>query len=87
MTDPEEAGWEPGTSQSEAEEASSFSLRASGNKGPSGNILMCSETFISLIQPNTHLCYRRWVSLSSPPEDLSSVATGTKRICLHLFKV
>lgn len=87
MTDPEEAGWEPGMSQSEAEEASSSSLRASGDKRSSGNRLMRAETFISLNQPNTHLCHLRQVLFSSPPEDLFSVAKGRKRLCLDLYKV
>lgn len=41
----------------------------------------------SLNQPNTHLYHLRQVLLSSPPEDLSSVATGRKRLCLHLYKM
>ncbi len=51
-TDPEEAGWEPGTSQSEAEAASSSSLRTSSDKRLSGNKRIThTETFIPLIQP------------------------------------
>ncbi len=57
-TDPEEAGWEPGTSQSEAEAASSSSLRTSSDKRLSGNKRIThTETFIPFIQ-STLTCGR-----------------------------